>query len=60
MPYTEKQRKLFHAAEENAEVAQEHGMSHSEARKLADEADEKPVKKPVKKGFVDLKPVFGD
>ena len=38
-PYTAGQRRLFHSAEENPEVAREHGLTHGEAGKLADEAD---------------------
>lgn len=39
MPFTKKQREFFHVADENSEVAREHGMEGGEARKLADEAD---------------------
>jgi hypothetical protein len=63
MPYTEQQRKLFHAAEENPEVAREHGMSRREAGKLADEADrlKRQGREKAAKGigFVDLTPVLG-
>lgn len=40
MPYTEKQRKLFNAAEHDPDIAREHGMSGRTAGKLADEANE--------------------
>ena len=75
MPFTEKQRKLFHAAEEDPAVARERGMSGHEAKKLAGEADKlksedrekPPVKKaadPVAQGaadgtLYDLRPIFG-
>ncbi len=63
MPYTAQQRKLFHAAENDPEVAERHGMSQREAGKLADEADdlarEGNERKPVKaKGFIDLADIF--
>lgn len=64
MPYTAQQRKLFHAAEEDPEVAREHGISHREAGELADEADsyarQGKEKKPVKKAnsFIDLSDIF--
>lgn len=62
IPYTKEQRRLFHAAEENPDVAREHGMSRREAGKLADEADR--LKKegrehPAAKSVIDLEPVLG-
>ena len=68
MPYTEKQRKLFHAVEENPDVARERGMSHADAARMAGEADrlkrEGRERKPVGKadlpeGVLDLSPIFG-
>lgn len=68
MPFTEKQRRLAHAAEENEDVAREHGMSHATARRMADEADklkrEGRERKPVGKAnllddAIDLSGVFG-
>jgi hypothetical protein len=59
MPYTKEQRALFHAAEEDPEIAQEHGMSQREAGKLADEADKLKKKGREKhSSFIDLAPVF--
>ena len=66
MPFTEKQRRLFNSADENPEVAREHGMSGRTAGKLADEADrlrkegrERPaVKAVLPEGVIDLSPVF--
>lgn len=60
MPFSDKQRKLFHAADEDPEVAREHGMSHRTAGKLADEADKLAKEgKEKKASFIDLEPVFG-
>ena len=39
MPFTDAQKRLFHAAAESPSVAREHGMSQAEARRLAAEAD---------------------
>lgn len=59
MPWSDAQRKLFHAAEENPEVAREHGIGRDEARKLADEADKlKKEGKETKKGIIDLRSIF--
>ena len=62
-PWTPSQRRLFHSAEENPEVAEEHGISHREAGKLADEADklarEGKEKKEKSSSFIDLSNVFG-
>jgi len=59
MPYTEKQQRLFHEAEENPDVAERHGMSHADARKLADESDKlKREGREKKTSFIDLTPVF--
>jgi hypothetical protein len=56
MPWSEKQNRLFRAAEHDKDIAREHDMSQAEAGKLADEG----VKKPAKKAsFIDLAPVFG-
>jgi len=59
VPYTEKQRRLFHELEENPDARKRHGVSREEAGKLADEADdyarrgkEKPAKKSA--SFIDL------
>lgn len=64
-PFTEEQRRLFHAMAEDDEVAEQHGTSQKEARKLAREADdlaregkEKPAKKAAVMGFIDLSGVF--
>ena len=68
MPFTEKQRKLFHEIEENPDAARRHGMTRREGGRLADEADkyaregkEKPAKKAAESpfGVVDLEPVLG-
>ena len=66
MPYTSRQRRLFHTISEDPEVAREHGVSTSTGRRLANEADDlarqgrerKPVKKPALKSFLDLGPIF--
>lgn len=64
MPYTEKQRRLFHALEESPDARRRHGVSREEAGKLADEADkyakEGKERKPVKKAetFIDLSKVW--
>lgn len=63
VPYTAQQRKLFHAAEDDPEVARQRGISRQEAGQLADEADklarEGKERKPVKaKGFIDLSDIF--
>ena len=57
MPFTPKQRRLFHAKEEHPDK----DMSAAEAHKLAQEADdlarqgkEKKPKKSTSKGFIDL------
>lgn len=59
MPYTEKQRRLFHELDKNPEARKRRGVSKEEAGKLADEADsyaregkEKPAKKAA--NFIDL------
>jgi hypothetical protein len=61
MPFTEAQRKLFHVAQEDKDVAREHGMAPGEARRLADEADRLKREGREKKasGFIDLKPALG-
>ena len=41
MPWTEKQNKLFRAAEHNPAIAKAHGMSHETAKKLANEGVKK-------------------
>lgn len=59
MPWSTKQRKLFHEAAEHPAVAREHEMSSGEARKLADEADKlKKEGKEKKASFVDLRPTL--
>ena len=62
MPFTPAARRLFHAADENEEVAREHGMTQREAGKLSDEADrlarEGKEKKEKSKSFIDLRPIF--
>ncbi len=61
MPFTEKQRRLFHA---EAEKEHPDGMSHRTAEKLADEADrlkkEGKEKRPIEKSdnFIDLRHVW--
>lgn len=59
-PYTEQQRKLFHAADEDPEVAERHGMSQREAGQLANEADDYARRGKEKKatGFIDLSSIF--
>lgn len=37
MPWTEKQVRLFRAAEHNRAIAKQHGLSQSEAGRMADE-----------------------
>ena len=60
MPWSEKQNKLFRAAEHDPEIAREHGLSHDEARKLAHEGvKDKPKEKKASVEFIDLSPVFG-
>ena len=63
MPYTEKQRALFHAVASDPEVADRNGISRRTGARLAGEADELTKegreRKPVKKAFIDLRPVFG-
>lgn len=45
MPYTESQHKLFEAAAHNAAIAKAHGMSQSQAAKMASEGiKDKPNK----------------
>jgi len=64
VPYTEKQRRLFHALEESPDARKRHGVSEEEARRLADEADDlarrgkerKPVKKAA--GYIDLTKIW--
>ena len=66
MPWTEKQRRLFNAADHDPSIAREHGMSGREAGKLADEANrmkkqgkEKPAAKAaLPDGVIDLSPVL--
>jgi hypothetical protein len=65
MPWTPEQRRLFNAAAHDKDVAREHGMSGSEARKLADEANElkgegkeRPSKKALVGIFSDLTKVW--
>jgi len=55
MPWSEKQNKLFRAAAHNKEIADKHGLTQKEARKLADEGVKKPSSS---KSFIDLTPVF--
>jgi hypothetical protein len=52
MPYTAKQRALFNAAAEDPAIAEENGMTHEEAKKLAAEANKLPVKQEKKKKHV--------
>lgn len=59
MPYTEEQRKLFHEAAENPDVARQHGLSRREAQKLADEADRLAREGREKKASIDLEPILG-
>lgn len=62
MPWTEKQRRLFHAIAEDPEVAREHGVSTATGRRLAAEADDLSrrgkERKATVKSFIDLSPVF--
>lgn len=62
-PFTPAQRRLFHAAEDDKDVADEHGMSRREASRLAGEADdlarEGKERKEKKASFIDLASVFG-
>jgi hypothetical protein len=65
MPYTEQQRKLFHAATESADVRRRRGLSRETASELADEADrlaregkEKPPKKEKSDSFIDLSSIW--
>ena len=63
-PFTDEQRRLFHAMAEDDEVAEQHGTSQKEARKLAQEADDLAREGKEKKasvptvGFIDLTSVF--
>jgi hypothetical protein len=43
MPYTEKQNKLFRAAAHDPKIAKAHGMTTTEAKKLASEGVKKKV-----------------
>ncbi len=47
MPYTEKQNKLFRAAEHDPAIAQKHNLTQPEAKKLANEGV-KPDNAPVR------------
>ena len=59
MPFTEKQRKLFHEVAENPDAAKRHGISRAEGQKLANEADKLKKRGEEKAaGFVDLTSVF--
>lgn len=62
MPYTSRQRRLFHEIEENPDVAERHGVSQREGHKLADEADklarEGREKKEKSSGIIDLTEIF--
>ena len=59
MPFTPKQRRLFHEVEENPDAAERHGMSQTEGGKLAREADKlKKEGKEKKASFIDLRPIF--
>ena len=69
MPWTPKQRALFHEVEENSDAARRHGMTRAEGSRLAREADklarEGTEKRPAAKsalpeGVIDLAPVFGE
>lgn len=61
MPYNQAQRKLFNAEAHDPEIAREHGTSHAEATKLADEANKlkKEGREKHSSTFIDLTPVFG-
>jgi hypothetical protein len=43
MPYTEKQNRLFRAAAHDPSIAKKHGLSQSEAKKMAAEGVKKKV-----------------
>jgi len=66
MPFTEKQRKLFNAADHDPSIAREHGMSGRTAHRLADESNDlkregkekKPKEAALPDGFIDLSHVF--
>lgn len=61
MPWTEKQRRLFNAADHDPEIARENGMSGREAGHLSDEANKlKRMGKERKavKSFVDLSDIW--
>jgi hypothetical protein len=58
-PWSESQRRLFNAAAHDKDIAEEHGMSDKEARKLADEANKlKKEGREKKASFVDLSRVY--
>lgn len=48
MPYTEKQNKLFRAAEHNPEIAKKVGLSQEQAAKMAHEGIKHEPKKVAK------------
>lgn len=61
MPYTAEQRRLFHLMAEDDEVAEQHGTSQKEARKLAQEADDlarEGREKPAKKASIGVITIF--
>jgi hypothetical protein len=64
VPYTEKQRRLFHELEENPDARKRHGVNEDEARELAGEADDfarrGKERRPVRKvtSFIDLSRIW--
>ena len=64
MPFTEKQRRLFHELKESPDARKRHGVNEDEASKLADEADRNArsghERRPVKKAtrFIDLSTIW--
>jgi hypothetical protein len=62
-PFTAQQRKLFHAAENSAEVRRRKHIDRDTASRLANEADDyaregKEKKKKKASSFIDLRPTF--
>lgn len=48
MPYTKKQKALFHAMANDPKVAKAHGSTQDKAKALAKESESVPTRKPIK------------
>jgi hypothetical protein len=63
MPFTEKQRRLFNAADHDPEIARENGMDGREAGHLSDEANKlkkQGKERPAVKSFIDLSGIWNN